>query len=102
MFNFECTKLTQLHFEHSAQVLTQYKQCYATSKFDVGKIKIKLNLPLKATAVFKKQRGTRIPLQLQDREKHLLDILTHFVIIASVNTDLLITGTTFINPVIIL
>ena len=63
---------------------------------------MELNLPLKATAVFKKQRATRIPLQFQDRVQHLLNILSHFDIIAPVNTDSFTTGNTFINPVIIL
>ena len=40
-----------------------FKQCYATSKFDVGKIKVELNLPFKVTAVFKKQRAIPIPLK---------------------------------------
>ena len=60
MFNFEHTKLIQSQFEELAELLIQFKQCYATSKFDVGKVKAELNLPLKATAVFKKQRATRI------------------------------------------
>ena len=96
MFYFEHTKLTQHQFEHLAELLIQYKQCYATSKFDVGKNKVELNLPLKATAVFKK-RATGIPLQLQGKVQHLLDILTHFDIISPVNTDSLTTGNTFIN-----
>ena len=33
MFNFEHTKLTHPHFDQLAQVLTQFKHCYATSKF---------------------------------------------------------------------
>ena len=94
MFNFEHTKLTQ--------ILTQFKKCNATSKFDVGKVKVELNLPLKATASFKRRIATRIPIQLQDRGQHLLDILTNFKITAPVNTDTLTTGNTFINPLIIL
>ena len=85
MFNFEHTKSTQTQFEKLAQLLTQFQKCYATSKFHVGKIKVELNLPLKANAIFKKQRATRIPLQLQDRLQHLLDILTHLDIIAPVS-----------------
>ena len=99
MFNFEHTKTTQLEFEQLAQVLTLFKHCYATSKFDVGKIIVELNLPLKTTAIFRKKRATRIPLQLQERVHHLLDILTHFYIIAPVNTDSLTTGNIFINQV---
>ena len=82
----EHTKLKQTQFEKLAQLLTHFQNCYATSDFDVGKIEVELNLPLKATAIFKKQRATRILLQLQDRVQHLLDILTHFDIIAPVNS----------------
>ena len=46
----------QKHIEQLAQLLIQYKHCYATSKFDVGKIKVELNLTIKATTVSKKQR----------------------------------------------
>ena len=60
MFKFEHTKLTQTKFEKLEQLLTQFKQCCETSKFVVGKIKVELNLPLIATAIFKKQRATPI------------------------------------------
>ena len=46
MFIFEHTKLTQTVFEILAHLLTQFKKCYATSKFDVEKIEVELNLPL--------------------------------------------------------
>ena len=101
MFNFEHTKLTKTQLGQLAQLLAQFKKCYATSKFDVGKTKVELNLHLKATATYKKQRATRIPHQLQAKVQHLLDIITHFDIIAPVNTDSLTTGNTFIIPVII-
>ena len=65
MFNFEHTKLTQTQFKELAQLFIQFKKCYVTSKFDVGKVKVELNPTLKATANFKKQRARRIPLQLQ-------------------------------------
>ena len=101
-FNFENTKPTQTQFEKLAQLLTQFKKCCATSKFDFGKNRVELNLPLKATAIFKKQRAAHIPLQLQDRVQHLFNILTHFDVIAPVNTDSLTTGNTFFNAIIIL
>ena len=82
--------------------MLQYKNCYATSIFDVGKTKDKLNLPLKTTEVFKKQPATRITLQLHERVQHLHNILTHFETIEHVNTYSLITRNTIINPVIIL
>ena len=95
-------KLTQHKFEKLKQLLTQLIECYATSKFEVGKFKVELNLPIKSKVVFKKLRATRIPLQLQEQVQNLLYILTQFDIIAPVNTDSLTTGSTFINPVTIL
>ena len=80
MFNFEHIKLNQKQFDQLAKLLLHYKPCYASSKFDAGKIKVELNLPLKATAVFKKQRATCIAKQLQELD--LLEILTHFDMIA--------------------
>ena len=38
MFNLEHTKLSETQFEKLAQLLTQFKKCYATSKLDAGKI----------------------------------------------------------------
>ena len=57
LFNFEHTKLTKTQFEKLAQRLTQFKKCYATSKFDVGKTKIELNLPLKAKRCLQKAKS---------------------------------------------
>ena len=85
--------------EQLAQFLIHCKNCYAFSKFDVGKIKDELNIPLKSTAVFKKQRATRIILQLKELVQNIHDILTLFVIISLVDTNSLTTGVKFINPV---
>ena len=102
MFNSKHTKLAKTQIEQLAQFLIRYKHCYATTKFDAGKIKVELNQPLEPTAVFIKQQATRTPLQLQERVQRLLDILTPFNNIALVNTYFLTTWNTFINPAIIL
>ena len=41
-----------------------YKQMYATKNFDVGKTKVKLNLPMNKDAVFNKQRISKLPIHL--------------------------------------
>ena len=87
--------------EQLAQFLIHCKNCYAFSKFDVGKIKDELNIPLKSTAVSKKQRATRIILQIKELVQNIHDIQTPFVIISPVKTNSLTTGVKFINPVII-
>ena len=53
MFDFQHSHLTQDEFEEVVTIILQYKQVYATTKFDVGKTKVKLNLPMKKDAIFK-------------------------------------------------
>ena len=67
-------------------------------EFDVGILKVELNLSLKTTAVFKNQRAIRIPLQLHERVQHLRDIFINFDLIVLVNTDSLTTGNSFFYP----
>ena len=67
MFNFQHSHLTQNEFEKLADLLLKYPKVYATSKFDVGKIKSPLHLPLKPNAFFKKQRASKVPIHLHDK-----------------------------------
>ena len=53
------------------------------------------------SAGFKKQRATRIPLQLQEKVQQFFDNLTHSDINAPVNIDLLTTRNTFVIRLII-
>ena len=47
MFDFQHSHLTQNEFEKVVTIILDYRQVYATTKFDVAKTKVKLNLPLK-------------------------------------------------------
>ena len=47
MFDFQHSHLTQEEFEKVVKIILDYRQVYATTKFDVGKTKVKLNLPIK-------------------------------------------------------
>ena len=102
IFDFQHSHLKQEEFEEVVTILLHYKQVYATTKFDVGKTKIKLNLPMKTDAIFKKQRISKVPIHLRERIQKLLDVLKKYDIIAPVNKEQLSTGNTFTNPVIIL
>ena len=54
MFNFRHSqKIRQKEFEQLADLLLKYPKVYALSKFDVGKINSRLQLPLKLYALFK-------------------------------------------------
>ena len=75
MFDFQHSHLTQNEFEKVVTIILDYRQVYATTKFDVGKTKLKLNLPIKKDAVFKKQRISKVPIHLRERIQKLLDVL---------------------------
>ena len=47
MFDFLHSHLTQEEFEKIVTIILEYKKIYATTKFDVGKTKLKLNLLIK-------------------------------------------------------
>ena len=102
MFDFQHSHLTQNEFEKVVTIILDYRQVYATTKFDVGKTKVKLNLPIKKDAIFKKQRKSKVPIHLRELIQKLLDVLKKYDIIAPVNKEQLTTGNTFTNPVIIL
>ena len=102
MFDFQHSHLTQNEFEKVETIILDYRQVYATTKFDFGKTKVKLNLPIKKDAIFKKQRISKVPIHLRERIQKLLDVLKKYDIIAPVNKEQLSTGNTFTNPVFIL
>ena len=96
-FNNENTEVYQQQFDLLAQFFIHYKSCYKTSKYDIGKLRVKLKLHLKTTAIFRKQHAIHIPLQLQGRVQYLLDNLTQFYKIARVRPDSITLGSTFIT-----
>ena len=102
MFYFQHSHLTQEEFE-KVTIILHYKQVYATTKFDVGKTKVKLNLPMKKDAIFKKQRISKIntdtPSRTNTKTIRHIEKIRHN---SPVNKEQLSTGNTFTNPVIIL
>ena len=75
MFDFQHSHVTQNEFEKVVTIILDYRQVYATTKFDVGKTKVKLNVPIKKDAIFKKQRISKVPIHLRERIQKLLDVL---------------------------
>ena len=99
MFNFVHIKVKQTQFEYLAQFFINYKHCYAASKLDVVKTKLELNLPLIATAVFKKLRAFTVTRTSTSLNRHTH---THLDLIVTVKTDSLTTVNTCFIPLIIL
>ena len=102
MFEFQHSHLTQEQLDKIVEIILKYRNVYATTKFDVGKTKVKINLPMKKDAIFKKQRIRKVPIHLRDRIQKLLDVLKKYDITSPFNNEQLSTGNTFTNPVIIL
>ena len=102
MLDFQQSHLTLVELEEVVTIILTYKQVYTTTKFDVGKTKVKLNLPMKNDAVFKKQRISKVPIHLRERIQELLDVQKKYNIIVPVKKEQLSTRNTFRNPVIIL
>ena len=55
MFDFQLSQLTQEQFDKVVEIILKYRNVYANTKFDVGKTKVKLALPMKKDAIFKKK-----------------------------------------------
>ena len=87
MFNFQHSQITQKEFEQLADLLLKYPKVYATSKIFVGKVNLPLLLPLKSDAIFKKQRASKVPIHLQDKDNRLLDILEQYEKFSPVNKE---------------
>ena len=102
IFDFQHSHLTKEEFEKIVTIILQYKRVYATTKLDVGKTKVKLNLRMKKDAIFKKQRISKVPIHLRERIQKLLDVLKKYDIIAPVNKEHFSTGNTFTNQVFFL
>ena len=55
MLDFQLSHLTQEQFDRVVEIILKYRNVYATTKFDVGKTKVKLALPMKKTLSSKKK-----------------------------------------------
>ena len=51
-----------------------------TIKFDVGKTKVKLNLPMKKDAKFSKQRISKVPKDLRERIQKSYDVNINLIL----------------------
>ena len=87
MFIFQQSQITQDEFDKLAKQLIKFLTVYAKSKFDVEKISSSLQLPLKPDAFFKKQRASKVPIDLHNKVNRLLDILEQYEIISPVNKE---------------
>ena len=83
-FSISNSQITRQAVVQLAELLPKYLMVYDTSKFDFGKVKSPLHLPLKLDSIFKKLRASKVSIQLQDKVKRLLDILEQYEIISPI------------------
>ena len=68
---FQDSYLTQEQFEKGVEIIMKCKNAYATTKFDVGKTNVKLNLPMKKICYIQKQRKTKSRYTLEYESRNL-------------------------------
>ena len=59
MFDFQHSHLTQKQFDNMVDIILKYRRVYATTKFDVGKRKVKLNLPMTKDVIFNSRESAK-------------------------------------------
>ena len=59
MFDFQHSHLTQEQFDNIVHIILKYRRVYATTKFDVGKRKVKLNLPMTKDVIFNSRESAK-------------------------------------------
>ena len=84
MSNFQHFQINQQEFDQLAELLLKYPMVCATSKFEVGEMHSSLHLPLNPEAVFKKQRASKVSIDLQDKVNRLLDLLEQYEILSPI------------------
>ena len=52
-FDLQHSHFTKIQFEKVVETILKYRNVYATTKFDVGKTKVKVNLPMSKDAYSK-------------------------------------------------
>ena len=104
-FNFQVSDLTDTKYITLCNLLLKYKACYATHKYDVGKIATPFRIILKPNAQPITQRPSKVPVHYRDKLNTLLKELEKQNItkqIGSSPQDKPVYGTTYLNPLIII
>ena len=70
MFDFQHSHLTKEEFEKVVTIILDYKQVYATTKIDVEKTKVKLNLPMKKTQFSKNNEQAKYRYTFENEYKN--------------------------------
>ena len=100
-FDFRYTDLQDEELVVLIDMLIDAADVYSQHKFDVGKVRPKFHVTLKANSALKKQRPSKVPLHLKDKLEKLLGQLQEADIIREIGDDDKL-GSLFVNPVILM
>ena len=100
-FDFRYTDLQDEELVVLIYMLIDAADVYSQHKFDVGKVRQKFHVTLKANSELKKQRPSKIPLHLKDKLEMLLGQLQEADIIIEMEDDDEL-GSFFVNPIILM
>ena len=104
-FNLQFSDLTDTEFITLCNMLPNYKTCYATHNYDVGKISTPFLIRLKPNAQLITQRPSKVPIHYRDKLNALLKELEKHIIIKQIGSspqDKPVYGATYLNPLIII
>ena len=100
-FDFRYTDLEDEELVVLIDMLIDSADVYSQHKFDVGKVRQKFHVTLKANSELKKQRPSKVPLHLKDKLEKLLGQLQEADIIREMGDDDEL-GSLFVNPIILM
>ena len=100
-FDFRYTDLQDEELVVLIDMLIDAADVYSQHKFDVGKVRQKFHVTLKANSELEKQRPSKVPLHLKDKLEKLLGQLQEADIIREMGDDDEL-GSFFVNPIILM
>ena len=100
-FDFRYTDLQDEELVVLIDMLIDAADVYSQHKFDVGKVRQRFHVTLKANLELKKQRPSKVPLHLKDKLEKLLGQHQEADIIREMGDDDEL-GSLFVNPIILM
>ena len=97
--------MTENEYVNLCNILINNQHCYAKHRNDVGKISTPFRIRIKENCKLQTQRPSKVPIQYRDILNKLLVELEKYNIIKQIGSTpdgKQSTGTTFLNPLIII
>ena len=100
-FDFQFSDITYGEMTLLFDMLIDSRDIYSQHKFDVGKTRQKFHVKLKPNGELKRQRPSKVPLHLKEKQEKLLTQLKDADVIRDMGDDDEM-GSLFVNPIILM